>query len=117
MSGEDLQGVVFVADDDPDDRFIAADAIRRIAPEVEIRFAEDGEKLLHALLDESDALPDVVLLDINMPRMDGWEALEQIRDSRRTKALPVVILTTSSMEEDRARAHALGADGYEVKPN
>ncbi|GAB3281856.1 hypothetical protein GCM10027347_57750 [Larkinella harenae] len=75
----------------------------------------NGQQLLDAL-EDSTQLPALVLLDLNMPFMGGFEALAQIRDIPAYDSLPVVILTTSSQPDDRQRAHQLGANGFVTKP-
>lgn len=64
----------------------------------------------------SSPRPGILLLDLNMPRMDGLETLQQIRSSERFASLPVIMLTTSRAEEDRVKSYALGANAYIVKP-
>jgi DNA-binding response OmpR family regulator len=75
--------------------------------------AEDGESALRLLADE---LPDVVLLDVMMPGLDGWAVAERLREDERTRSLPVIFITALAEEEARVRGLALGAAGYLVKP-
>jgi two-component system response regulator len=88
----------------------------------EIIVATDGVEALAYLFGEGDSpprspsLPALVLLDLNLPRIDGLEVLRRIREDPRTKLLPVVILTSSREDEDRLRGYALGANAYVRKP-
>ncbi|SFC70842.1 response regulator [Spirosoma endophyticum] len=106
---------IFVVDDDEDDQFLLRQVLIQYTPNTSIRVLTDGEELLTALTDEQ-SLPDLVLLDLNMPRMGGLEALRHIRADPTYDRLPVVILTTSDSDGDRQQAYDLKADGYLVKP-
>lgn len=74
--------------------------------------AHDGEEGLRRAREKP---PDLIVLDIRMPGMDGFEVLEHLKDKDDTRAVPVVMFTTSLQESDRKKAYALGADGYVVK--
>ena len=106
---------IFVVDDDEDDQFIIRQVLRQQAPTAFIQVLADGEALLTAL-SQALTLPQLVLLDLNMPRMGGLEALQRIRANAQYARVPVLVLTTSDSEEDRRQAQALHADGYLVKP-
>src|SRR5690554_1912006 len=75
--------------------------------------ATDGQAAVKATLDES---PDVVLMDMGLPVMDGWEAARRIKDDARTASIPVIALTAHAMAEDRERALAAGCDEFDTKP-
>jgi CheY-like chemotaxis protein len=112
-----------MADDDADDRFLAADALKEARLRNEIRFVNDGEELMEYLRrqnkfsdPESSPRPGLILLDLNMPRMDGREALKEIKHDRDLRCIPVVVLTTSKAEEDILRSYDLGVSGYITKP-
>lgn len=112
-----------MAEDDPDDVKLIRDAFNEIQFEGEIRTVNDGEELLEYLkirgkfIDPSYCpKPDLILLDLNMPRKDGREALAEIKSDPDLKALPVVVLTTSNNEEDVIRSYNLGANSYISKP-
>jgi CheY-like chemotaxis protein len=114
---------ILMADDDPDDLNLIRDAFNENLFEGEILSVNDGEELLDYLNIRgkfSDPSlcpkPDLILLDLNMPRMDGREALAEIKADLKFKALPVVVLTTSSNEEDILRSYDLGANSYITKP-
>lgn len=111
---------ILVAEDDADDRVLLADAFAESGVVVTLDFVPDGVELLAYLArhdaDPSLGLPDLVLLDLNMPRMDGREALRAIREHERLRHLPVIILTTSTAELDIRVSYQLGANSYVTKP-
>lgn len=117
-----LQGTlsILVAEDDADDRVLLSDAFAESGVEVSIEFVADGVELMARLAERDlaadEVLPDLVLLDLNMPRMDGREALRAIRDSERLRHLPAIILTTSNAELDIRLSYQLGANSYVTKP-
>jgi CheY-like chemotaxis protein len=115
--------IILLADDDPDDRLMAREALeesRLLNPLVTV---EDGEELLEYLrrtgrythlIDEP--LPGLVLLDLNMPKMDGREALKEIKSDQNLCHIPIIILTTSKAEEDIYRTYNLGVNSFITKP-
>ena len=112
-----------MADDDEDDRLLTQDALAESRVLNELHFVEDGVELLEYLerkgkfVDKSiSPRPGLILLDLNMPRMDGREALEAIKANPNLKGIPVVILTTSKQEEDMVKGYNLGAASYITKP-
>lgn len=112
-----------MADDDEDDRLLTQDALAESRVLNELHFVEDGVELLEYLERrgkfEDKAVsprPGLILLDLNMPRMDGREALEAIKSNPNLKGIPVVILTTSKQEEDMVKGYNLGAASYITKP-
>ena len=114
---------ILMADDDPDDRMLADQAFRQYRLKNGVVFVEDGQELmdyLHHQGQYADAhqfpLPDLILLDLNMPRKDGREALTEIKTDPILRRIPVVILTTSQAEEDVLRSYDLGANAYITKP-
>lgn len=112
--------LVLVADDDADDRLLVKDAFQSVGLDVEVCFVENGEELLDSLQGcgghAAARLPDLILLDLNMPVMDGREVLRLIKKDRELRSIPVVILTTSQSEQDLAEAFASGANAYVPKP-
>jgi two-component system response regulator len=106
---------ILIAEDDGDDRRLLADAFRQCGLDCTLEFHGDGESLL-AALDSADAAPDLVLLDLNMPRMDGRETLQRLRAQERFRRLPVLVMSTSAAEDDISRANRAGCDAYFVKP-
>lgn len=118
MSGDCL----LIIDDDPDESALALRALRASGFANEIVVINDGEEALDYLLirgryaGQNLSLPTAVLLDLKMPRLDGFEVLAAIRNDERTRHLPVVILTSSDVEDDVARAYDNGANSYIRKP-
>ena len=112
---------ILMAEDDADDRVLMRDAFRDSGVEVELEFVPDGVELmarLNALIDAPDGeRPDLLLLDLNMPRMDGREALHAIREHDGLKHLPVIILTTSRARLDILASYQLGANSFVTKPS
>ena len=106
---------VWIVDDDADDQYFFEQAFKTLVPSLIIRSLYDGEELVSAL-EQSETYPDLILLDLNMPRVNGFDALEQLRTEPLIKELPVVVLSTSSEEPDRQRALQLGANGFLTKP-
>ncbi|MEZ4385463.1 MAG: response regulator [Nannocystaceae bacterium] len=114
---------ILIADDDPEDRMLAAEALEESRLANTIRFVEDGEELLDYLHhrgkftdpDESPR-PGLILLDLNMPRKDGREALEEIKSNSELRRIPIVVLTTSQAEADIYRSYDLGVNSFIVKP-
>lgn len=106
---------VFVADDDEDDRFLLNGAFAKNSPQCQLAFAHDGLALLEAL-EQGGSTPKLIILDLNMPRLNGFEALKQLRDHLLYQRTPIVILTTSDQEQDRQRAQVLGASEFITKP-
>jgi len=115
---------ILVAEDDPDDRLLAAEALRESRAGHELRFVSDGEELLDYLrrrgrwADPAQSpRPGLVLLDLNMPRMDGREALAALKADPELRRIPVVVLTTSQAPDDVARSYELGASSFITKPS
>lgn len=116
-----------MADDDEDDRLLAREALRESRLANQLYFVEDGEELMdylhhcgqyNSLNGGSEAVPrpGLILLDLNMPKKDGREALEEIKADPQLRQIPVVILTTSKAEEDIYRSYDLGANSFITKP-
>ncbi len=115
--------VILLADDDEEDRMLAADAMRESRVANDLRFVEDGEELLDYLYKrgsysgpDAAPTPGLILLDLNMPRKDGREALREIKADPDLRRIPVVVLTTSKAEEDIYRTYDLGANSFITKP-
>ena len=114
---------ILMADDDADDRDFARSAMEEGRLANDLRFVEDGEELLDYLYrrgryaDPKDSpRPGLILLDLNMPRKDGREALREIKSDPALRHIPVVVLTTSKTEEDILRSYDLGANCFITKP-
>ncbi len=115
--------VILVADDDSDDRMLLQDAFEESRLSNELRFVEDGEQLIAYLRREgeyvdpvSSPCPGMILLDLNMPKMDGREALKIIKADPSLQRIPVIVFTTSQAEEDIARTYGLGISSFICKP-
>ncbi len=115
--------VILMAEDDPDDRLFSSEALEKAHLRNELRFVEDGQELMDYLhcrgkysRPDDCPPPGIILLDLNMPRKDGREALQEIKTDPRLKLIPVVVLTTSRAEEDIVRSYDLGVSGYITKP-
>ncbi|EMJ95040.1 response regulator [Leptospira alstonii] len=114
---------ILVAEDDPDDRLLMKDGFRENNLVNPLHFVKDGEELFEFLQNKgeySDILkyprPGFILLDLNMPRMDGREVLKTIKSSAEFKKIPVIVLTTSREEEDMFQTYDLGANSFIRKP-
>jgi CheY-like chemotaxis protein len=114
---------ILVADDDADDRLMIHDALKENRLANDLHFVEDGEDLMHYLHGRGKyedrttyPLPGLILLDLNMPRMDGREALREIKGDEHLRGIPVVVLTTSKAEEDIYRTYNLGVNSFITKP-
>ena len=114
--------IILVADDDEDDRFLMEEALEENELG-DVYFVEDGEELMDYLHHrdkysdpDSSPRPSLIVLDLNMPKKDGREALKEIKDDQELKKIPVVVLTTSKAEEDIFRTYDLGVNSFIVKP-
>jgi CheY-like chemotaxis protein len=107
---------ILLVEDDPGDVVLVREAFDHNKVRNELRVASDGVYALEALRDESMPLPDLILLDLNLPRMDGRELLSEIRADPRLTRIPVVVLTTSDAESDIVRSYELHANAYVTKP-
>jgi two-component system response regulator len=115
--------VILMADDDADDRMLTKDALTESRVLNDLRFVEDGEELLDYLKGrgaytdrEKAPRPGLILLDLNMPKKDGREALKEIKADPELRRIPVVVMTTSKAEEDVYRSYDLGASSFITKP-
>lgn len=118
-----LPVTILIAEDDPDDRLLTREAFSEARPANRVDFVHDGEELLDYLnhrppYDDAQRypLPGLILLDLNMPRMDGREALRALKTDPRLCQLPVVMLSTSCDEEDIRRSYADGVNSFISKP-
>ena len=107
---------ILLADDDNDDRFFFAKALQALSIPTKLTTVNDGEKLLCYLEKNSNKLPDILFLDLNMPKSDGLDVLRLIRKTPRLARVPVGVLTGSSATHDRQRASMSGAACYIEKP-
>jgi len=113
---------ILMAEDDPDDRMLTEDALEENRLANDLRFVENGEELLDYLYHRGQynkinaPRPGLILLDLNMPKMDGREALKVIKSDASLKRIPVVVLTTSKAEEDILKSYDLGVNSFITKP-
>lgn len=113
---------ILIADDDADDRMLIEDAFRESRLSNPLAFVENGEELLHYLRCQgkfegrTSPAPRLILLDLNMPKMDGRTALKHLKADPELRRIPVVVLTTSKAEEDILRTYDLGVSSFITKP-
>jgi CheY-like chemotaxis protein len=123
MKAEGKMITIVLADDDPDDRQLTEDAFSENRLVNRLDCVEDGEELMDYLnrrgkyeAMRNEPLPGLILLDLNMPRKDGREALKEIKADPHLRRIPIVVLTTSKAEEDIVRSYDLGVNSYVTKP-
>ena len=114
---------ILIADDDPDDRLMVKETWEENLLANGLDFVEDGEELMDYLYRrgkyvelKNSPFPGLILLDLNMPRKDGYEALQEIKNDPGLRRIPVVVLTSSKAEEDIIRSYDLGVSGFIAKP-
>jgi CheY-like chemotaxis protein len=113
---------IMMADDDVDDRMLALEAFKENKLKNELSFTENGEDLLNFLNHKGKynkvnaPLPDLILLDLNMPKVSGLEALKLIKEDERLRTIPVIMLTTSSADEDIVNSYKCGVNSFITKP-
>ncbi|WP_266367466.1 response regulator [Tellurirhabdus rosea] len=111
---------ILIADDDADDRMLLEQAFQKAKLTSKLYFVEDGEELLDFLYQrppyENSMRPSLIILDLNMPRKNGVQALREIKENDQLRQIPVVVLTTSTAEEDILRTYDLGVSSYISKP-
>ncbi|MEJ8756966.1 response regulator [Pontibacter sp. H259] len=115
--------IILIADDDAEDRMLVKEALEESRLNNNIQFVENGEELLEYLHNkgrfsdtEKYPTPGLILLDLNMPKKDGREALKEIKADDKLRMIPVVVLTTSKAEEDILRTYDLGVSSFITKP-
>lgn len=116
-SGSQSQRNIYLADDDHDDRLMFLEALLEVSSNVVLTQAEDGKQLLDILSENPKPLPEFVFLDINMPKVGGFECLAQIKKNKKLNKLLIIMLSTSSDPFAITKAQELGANFYAVKPN
>ena len=117
------QKILLLVEDNPDDEVLTLRALRKHNLVNEIVVARDGQEALDYLFGEGEysgrdtrVLPQVILLDLKLPKVDGLQVLERLRAEPQTRHIPVVVLTSSNQEQDMLRSYDLGANGYVRKP-
>ncbi len=118
-----MRKLILLAEDNPDDVLLTQRAFKKSNIANELIVVRDGQEVLDYLFAEGkfkgrdiSIMPEIILLDLKMPKLDGLEVLKRIREDIRTKHLPVVILTTSKEENDIVNSYCLGANSYITKP-
>jgi CheY-like chemotaxis protein len=109
--------LIFIVDDDPDDRQIILDAFLEMNPQIDYVFIENAENLLQTLYSDDAEFPALILLDLNMPGMLGLQALKEMRSNRKFSQIPIIVLTTSTLVQDRRASYELGAACFLRKPD
>ncbi|MER2999330.1 response regulator [Pontibacter populi] len=123
MSHKRRSIIILIADDDAEDRMLVKEALEESRLNNNIQFVENGEELMDYLnnrgkYEDKDKYPTpgLILLDLNMPKKDGREALKEIKNEDHLRMIPVVVLTTSKAEEDILRTYDLGVSSFITKP-
>jgi len=113
---------ILLAEDNPEDEVITVRALKRSQVCDRVEIARDGAEVLDQLFAESatgvaqKVLPDLILLDLNLPKLSGFSVLSRIRQDERTRFIPVVVLSSSAQEDDVKESYRLGANSYVRKP-
>jgi len=115
--------IILIADDDAEDRMLLKEALEETRLKNALQFVENGEELIDYLHNrgkftdkDKHPLPGLILLDLNMPKKDGREALKEIKEDPHLRLIPVVVLTTSKAEEDILKTYDLGVSSFITKP-
>ncbi len=115
MAGESAKIELLYVEDNPSDVTMVKEILSQLEPRIFVSVATDGSVALEHL--GKSTLPAVILLDLNLPLMDGLEVLQEIKTQPRWKAIPVLIFSSSRLESDLRRSRELNADDYYVKPS
>jgi CheY-like chemotaxis protein len=123
MNQTNANSTILMVDDDPDDFFLAREALKESGLTSDFRLVSDGKELMDYLYRrgqfmglEDAPMPNLILLDLNMPRKDGREVLAEIKKNPDFRRIPIVIFTTSRDERDISSSYELGASSYITKP-
>ncbi len=108
--------LILLVEDDPDHELLTIRALKKSNIANDVRVARDGEEAISLLFGPDPVRPQVILLDLKLPKVDGLEVLRRIRESDTTRMLPVVVLTSSDEERDLVRSYQLGVNSYIRKP-
>ncbi len=108
--------MIMLVEDDPDHEALTIRALKKSNIANNVQIARDGEEALQLLFGEQPIRPQVVLLDLKLPKVEGLEVLRRIRETEATRTLPVVVLTSSDEERDVVRSYSLGVNSYIRKP-
>ncbi len=113
---KDIKRLILLVEDDPDHEVLTIRALKKANLANEVIVARDGEEAVKMLCGPDPIKPQVILLDLKLPKLDGLEVLKRIRECDPTRMLPVVVLTSSDEERDVVRSYALGVNSYIRKP-
>ncbi len=108
--------LILLVEDDPDHELLTIRALKKSNIANDVRVARDGEEAVNLLFGDNPIHPQVILLDLKLPKIEGLEVLRRIRESDATRMLPVVVLTSSDEERDVVRSYKLGVNSYIRKP-
>jgi DNA-binding response OmpR family regulator len=108
--------LILLVEDDPDHELLTIRALKKSNIANDVRVARDGEEAINLILGQEGLRPQVVLLDLKLPKLDGLEVLRRIRENEATRMLPIVVLTSSDEERDVVRSYKLGVNSYIRKP-
>jgi len=112
----DATKLILLVEDDPDHELLTIRALKKSNIANDVKVAHDGEEALNMLFGENPVHPQVILLDLKLPKVEGLEVLRRIRENPDTRMLPVVVLTSSDEERDLVRSYQLGVNSYIRKP-
>jgi len=112
----DNSKLILLVEDDPDHEALTIRALKKSNMANEVAVARDGEEAVNMLCGPNAIKPQVVLLDLKLPKLDGLEVLKRLRECEQTRLLPIVVLTSSDEERDVVRSYALGVNSYIRKP-
>lgn len=120
MSNEEESFSIFLIEDREEDIDITREALKEANKDCDLEVVKDGETALSRLREHSEEklekLPDIILLDLNLPKMDGRKVLEKLKEDEKLAPIPVIVLTVSKRDEDIAKSYNSGAAGYITKP-
>ena len=108
--------LILLVEDDPDHELLTIRALKKSNIANDVRVARDGEEAINMILGDEELRPQVILLDLKLPKLDGLEVLRRIRENEATRMLPIVVLTSSDEERDVVRSYKLGVNSYIRKP-
>jgi CheY-like chemotaxis protein len=114
---ENIQFCIYAVDDDEDDRYLVQEVLKSYS-DCSVTFFDDGESLLADLLDSpEEKLPALILLDLDMPRVDGYEVLRTLQTNPNLNFIPILVLTATRNEKTVRKAYQLGANTFMSKPS
>lgn len=113
--------LILMADDDEDDRFLTQTALEESEVRCKMIFAKDGTEALDMLHlgsgEKPEEMPNIILLDLNMPLKNGWQVLQELKSNEALKHIPVLIFTTSNSSDHIVKSYAMGANSFITKPS